>query len=274
MIIVITILAIAALGTILYFVIKAPKLTPKKHIVETIIGAHDELFRYRQEVRSLISDSLNIYQQHDERSLTHRYGTADRRLQDIKQKLTSADNELTAYRSAKAYKSFFEHADTAVDALRHSVSRLTELQNDSKLLEPVIGSLQQLSTLTQGGVMSTYISDDDDTAANRVMDHINHIIALADQVMQQINDVHFSADEFRHVSQSISIALKKITEDYANLRGLLETKQYEQYRSASNALPTFFARFDTHSYESILTASFAHEPELSYINNIRTHLYT
>lgn len=261
------------IGIVLFIIIKTPKLTPKKSIVETILGANDTLFPYRQEIRSLISDNLGLYNQHDKVVLATRYSTVNRRKQEIEQKLANATNNLAAYEKVKVQKQFYDLATATIGTLGQVLNNLSELQNESATFESVIAELQHISTLTMDTNMTTYISDDDNAAANRVAGHIATITGLIKQTTERIATLSLQTNEFQRIAQSTSAALKQTEQDYMDLRGLLSSGQYEAYRSKNQSLPNFFARFDMSSYESIATTAFAHNPEESFINDLRTHLY-
>ena len=260
-------------GIVLFIAIKTPKLTPKKVIVEAIMGANDALFPYRQEIRGLISDGLGLYQQRDKAALATRHNTVNARKQDIEQKLASAKNNLTLYEKVKVQKSFYDLASATIGTLRQVVNSLNELQNESSALEPTITELQRISALTLDNNMTTYIADDDNAAASRVTDHVAAITGLLKQTFEQVSALSFQTNEFQRIAQSLSATLKQAEQDYMDLRGLLSSGQYEAYRNKSQSLPNFFARFDMNSYESIATTAFSHNPEESFINDLRTHLY-
>lgn len=260
-------------GIVLFISMKTPKLTPKKVIVETIIGANDVLFPYRQEIRGLISDGLGLYQQRDKAALATRHSTVNARKQDIEQKLASAENNLTPYEKVKVQKSFYDLANATIGTLRQVVSNLNELQNESATLEPIIADLQRISALTLSNDMTAYIADDDSTAASRVADHVTAITGLLKQTFEQVSALSFQTNEFQRIAQSLGAVLKQAEQDYMDLRGLLSSGQYEAYRNKNQSLPNFFARFDMNSYESIATTTFSHNSEESFINDLRTHLY-
>jgi DNA repair exonuclease SbcCD ATPase subunit len=272
MYIIVIILALV-IGVVLFAMIKTPKLTPKKIIVETILGTNDALFPHRQEIRNLINDNLGLYNQHDKAALATRYSTVNHRKQAIEQKLASATNNLAAYERVKVQKSFYDLATATIGTLEHVLNNLSELQHESATFEPVIVELQHIYTLTTGANMTTYIADDDTVTARRVAEHIAIITEQIRQTTERIATVSLQTNEFQRIAQSISTALKQAEQDYMDLRGLLSSGQYEAYRSKNQSLPNFFARFDMNSYESIATTTFTHNPEESFINDLRAHLY-
>jgi hypothetical protein len=266
-------LAVLAAGIVLYFIAKAPKLTPEKNIAEILISTSDELFPYRQEIRSLITDSLNLYTQHDGSVLAHRYSMVERRKQEIGQKLFAADSALALYQSAKAHRRFYEVANATLGALRQATTELAELKEDVTVLEPIVATLRRLGTLAQDNIMTTYVADGDDGAAARVASHIGAISTLTSQAVGQISAARFHTDEFQRIAQSISVVLGKIGEDYTDLHTKLSARQHESYRNLAQALPVLFSRFDTGGYDSILTTTFSNQPEASYVNELRSYLY-
>lgn len=260
-------------GIVLFTVIKTPKLIPKKIIVESILGADDALFPYRQEIRGLISDSLGLYQQRDKAALSTRYDTVNSRKRVIEQKLTNAETNLAPYEKVKAQARFYDLASATIGTLRQVVDSLNELRNESTTLEPIITQLQRIGALTLDMNMTTYVADDDSTTAARVADHVATITGLLKQTSDTIATLSFQTNEFQRIAQSIITTLTQAEQDYMDLRGLLSSGQYEAYRSKNMSLPTFFVRFDTNSYESIATTAFSHNLEESLINDLRTHLY-
>ncbi len=121
--------------------------------------------------------------------------------------------------------------------------------------------------------MTTYIADDDTASASRVADHIAQIVALLDQTLQRVAALNLQTNEFRQIATSMTTALQQAQQEYAELRQYLLNGDYETYRSRSQMLPTFYARFDMGSFESIATTAFTHNPEESFINDLRPYAY-
>lgn len=270
----IILVAALAVGIVLFIIFKAPKLAPKKGIVEAIFAASDELFPYRQEIRSLISDSLGLYQQHDPGAFATRRGTVARRAEAIEQNLTRAEASLAAYEKVASQKSFYDLASACSGTLRQVVHQLAELQNESAAIEPIVMQLQRSNTLANDMNMTTYIADDDTVKASRVADHITQIVALLDQTLQQAAALNLQTNEFRQIAASIATALQQAQQEYAELRQYLLNGNYGTYNTKAQALPAFYARLDMSSFESIATTAFTHNPEESFINDLRPHAYS
>ncbi len=137
----ILLVVVLVVGVTLFIVFRAPKLAPKKGIVEAILAANDELFPYRQEIRSLISDSFGLYQQHDAGAFASRRGTVARRAEIIEQSLARAESDLATYEKVASQKSFYDLASASIGTLRQVVSVLAELQNESAAVEPTVTQL-------------------------------------------------------------------------------------------------------------------------------------
>ncbi len=261
-------------GLMVYIAMKSPKLTPKKVIVETILEANDVLFRYRQEVRSLLADGFGLYQQHDAAAFATRHSTSNSHGREIAQKLEHAENTLAPYEKVKAEKQFYDLASATIETLRQAANRIGELQSESAGLEAIITQLQSINTLTQDANMTAYIADDDTVVASRVTERITTIFGLIRQTTAEVSALKFQTNEFQGIARSIAAVLQQAEQDYVDLRGLLSSGQYEEYRNKNMSVASFFARFDMSSYESIATTAFSYNPEDSFINDLRSHLYS
>ncbi len=263
-----------AVGIVLFIFVKSPKLTPKKVIVEAILEVYDALFPYRQEIRSLISDSFGLYQQHDTAAFTTRHSTASHRRQDMERQLANIESKLAPYEKVRAQKRFYDLASGTIGTLRQGVYSLDELQNEATMLEPIVAELQRIGTLTTDANMTAYVADDDNVVAGRVAEHITTITELLKRTAGAIAVPAFQTNEFQRIAQSIEAALHQAEQDYADLHQLLVSERHEAYRSKNQSLPYFLTRFDMSGYESIAVTTFSHNPEESLINDLRAHLYS
>lgn len=254
---------------------RTPTLTPKKIIVETISAADQDLFQYRQDLRSLISDILILYNynEYDDLALNTRSKTADYKRQDVENKIFSARNNLAPYQKIKSSKQFYELAEAALAALEQVIGRMASMQGELFRLKLIISNLHRINALTSHSLMYKHLYAEDNSEADLVLEHIMGTISELDELTNQLDSTVFETDEFRSVVRSLLSVVSRAGEDYRQLASLLGDHNYSDYMDRMLSLPGFFARFDSSSYNSIISSVFDYNPQEALLTDLWSYAY-
>jgi hypothetical protein len=121
--------------------------------------------------------------------------------------------------------------------------------------------------------MYKHLYAEDNSEADLVLEHIMGTISELDELTNQLDSTVFETDEFRSVVRSLISVVSRAGEDYRQLAALLGDHNYSDYMDRMLSLPGFFARFDSSSYDSIISSVFDYNPQEALLTDLWSYTY-